>query len=79
MTGINFHFLFEQEQRRKQHSFSLVAMDRLTGALVTHTLFESATDYTISALGPRDAMESQRYAEFYRKPPAASPYMSRAV
>jgi hypothetical protein len=54
-------------------------MDRVTGALVTHTLYESSTDYTIMALGPRDAMESQRYAEFYRKPVAATPYMSRAV
>jgi kynurenine formamidase len=64
--GIEFHPLFEPQQRSKQHSFSLIAMDRATRALVTHTLLEKINDYTIEALGERDVLESGRYAEHYK-------------
>jgi len=55
-------------------------MDRVTGALVTHTMFESPTDYTVSALGDRDAVESERYAAFYHDgPDGKKQYMSRVI
>ena len=52
----------------------------MTGALVTHTMFESPTDYTVSALGDRDAVESERYAAFYHDgPDGKKQYMSRVI
>lgn len=63
--GIKFNLFFEQEQRRKGHSFSLVALDRKTGALVTHTLFEQEGNYRMSCLGERDLIEEKRCAAVY--------------
>jgi hypothetical protein len=70
--GIPFHFMFEQQQRAKGHSFSLVALDRNTGALITHTLVESVGDYRIAALGMRDMMECVRYSEAFKQPYASA-------
>jgi hypothetical protein len=58
--GVEFHPSFEQEQRRKGHSFSLVALDRKTGALVTHTLFEQDGNYEMTCLGMRGCIEDKR-------------------
>ena len=69
--GIPFHFMFEQEQRAQGQSFSLVALDRNTGALITHTLVESVGDYRIAALGERDLMECARYSEAFKQPYAS--------
>ena len=66
--GIPFHVMFEQQQRAKGHSFSLVALDRNTGALITHTLVESVGDYRIAALGMRDRVECVRYCEAFKSP-----------
>jgi hypothetical protein len=66
--GVPFHFMFEQQQRSKGHSFSLVALDRNTGALITHTLVESVGDYRIAALGVRDMAESDRYGKAFKRP-----------
>jgi hypothetical protein len=66
--GIPYNILFEQQQRAKGHSFSLVALDRNTGALITHTLVESVGDYRIAALGVRDMAECVRYSEAFKLP-----------
>jgi hypothetical protein len=50
-----------QVQRRQGHSFSLVALDRQTGAVVTHTLFEQEGCYRMACLGERDWIEEQHY------------------
>lgn len=63
--GIPFHPRFEQEQRCKGHSFSLVGLDRRTGNLVTHTLFENSDSYRMACLGERGRMEERRYAAEY--------------
>jgi hypothetical protein len=70
--GIPFYVMFEQQQRAKGHSFSLVALDRNTGALITHTLVESVGDYRIAALGRRDMVECVRYSEAFKRPWAAT-------
>jgi len=59
--GIPFRSDFEQIQRRQGHSFSLVALDRQTGAVVTHTLFEREGCYRMACLGERDWIEEQHY------------------
>jgi hypothetical protein len=59
--GIPFRLDFEQEQRKRAHSFSLVALDRRTGALLTHTLFEKEGSYEMACLGERDRVEELRY------------------
>ncbi len=66
--GIPYSIVFEQQQRAKGHSFSLVALDRNTGALITHTLVESVGDYRIAALGLRDMAECVRYREAFKRP-----------
>lgn len=63
--GIPFHPLFEQEQRAKEQSFSLVAIDRRTGRLLVHTLFEQADSYRMACLGRRDIFEDERYRLVY--------------
>ena len=65
--GIAFHPLFEQEQRRKGHSFSLVALDRKTGALVTHTLFEEDANYRMACLGEHGCIQDNRCAAVFTK------------
>jgi hypothetical protein len=61
--GIPFQLDFEQQQRIKEHSFCLVALDRETGTLLTHTLFEQAGNYSMACLGMRDSIEERRYRE----------------
>jgi len=59
--GIMFRPDFEQEQRKRAQSFCLVALDRQTGALLTHTLFEQEGSYEMACLGTRDQIEELRY------------------
>jgi hypothetical protein len=63
--GIPFHHCFEQEQRAKGQSFSLVALNRRTGGLVTHTLVEKAESYHMACLGERGVVEDSRYMSVY--------------
>ena len=65
--GVPFHRHFEEEQAEKHQSFQLAALDRETGQMVVHTYSSGIRGcYGVSALGGRNTIEQNRYAQSVR-------------
>ena len=61
--GVPFSLRFEENQARDNQSFQLIALDRETGQVVVQTRSEEYGKYSVSALGRRNKMETERYIQ----------------